>query len=158
VKVPKPSRQFSPEEVGRFVAEARKVAQLRHPGIVAVHDICRSGGAYFFVTDWIDGSDLAGRLRQGPLPLQKAVRIVAEVARIIAYAQSQGFVHRDIKPANILLDTQGHPMVCDFGIAATEQELLHEPQLLLATLAYPGLRTESRERQHRPLPRLSHRD
>ncbi len=136
VKLPKPSRKFSENEIERFVAEARKVAQLRHPGIVAVHDIHRSGGAYFFVTDWIEGSDLAQRLRHGPLPQTEAVRLVAEVARILAHAHGQGFVHRDIKPANILLDAQGKPLVCDFGIAATEQELLHEPQCLLATLAY----------------------
>ena len=68
VKVPKPSRRFSPDEIERFVAEARKLAQLRHPGIVAVHDTCRCGGAYFIVEDWIDGSDLAHRLRQGRSP------------------------------------------------------------------------------------------
>jgi hypothetical protein len=136
VKIPKPSRRFSTEEVERFMAEARKVARLRHPGIVAVHDICRESGGYFFVSDLIDGTDLAGRLRQGRLPPDQAARLAAEVARILAYAHGQGLVHRDIKPANILLDGQGSPLLTDFGIAATEQELLQEPQRGLATLAY----------------------
>jgi WD40 repeat protein len=136
VKVPKPSRRFSAEEVEQFVAEARKVARLRHPGVVAVHDICRESGGYFFVSDLIDGTDLAGRLRQDRLPTNEAARIVAEVARILAYAHGQGLIHRDIKPANILLDAQDNPLLTDFGIAATEQELLNEPQRSLATLAY----------------------
>ena len=136
VKVPKPSRRFSAEEIEQFVAEARKVARLRHPGVVAVHDICRESGGYFFVSDLIDGADLAGRLRTGLLPHDQAARLVAEVARILAYAHGQGLVHRDIKPANILLDGQGNPLLTDFGIAATEQELLQEPKRTLATLAY----------------------
>jgi serine/threonine protein kinase len=136
VKIPKPSRKFSPEEVERFIAEARKVARLRHPGIVAVHDICRESGGYFFVSDLIDGTDLAARLRQGRLPPNQAARLVAEIARILAYAHGQGLIHRDIKPANILLDGQDSPLLTDFGIAATEQELLNEPQRTLATLAY----------------------
>jgi hypothetical protein len=136
VKIPKPSRRFSAEEVERFMAEARKVARLRHPGVVAVHDICRESGGYFFVSDLIDGTDLAARLRQGRLPPGVAARLVAEVARILAYAHGQGLIHRDIKPANILLDGQGNPLLTDFGIAATEQELLSEPKRLLATLAY----------------------
>jgi hypothetical protein len=136
VKIPKPSRRFSAEEVERFMAEARKVARLRHPGIVAIHDICRESGGYFFVSDLIEGTDLAARLRQGRLPPNEAARIVAEVAGILAYAHGQGLIHRDIKPANILLDGQGNPLLTDFGIAATEQELLNEPERLLATLAY----------------------
>jgi serine/threonine-protein kinase len=136
VKIPKPSRRFSAEEVERFMAEARKVARLRHPGIVAVHDICRESGAYFFVSDLIDGTDLAARLRQGRLPPDQVARLVSEVARILAYAHGQGLIHRDIKPANILLDPQDNPLLTDFGIATTEQELLNEPQRTLATLAY----------------------
>ncbi len=136
VKVPKPSRRFSEEEIERFVAEARKVARLRHPGIVAVHDIHRSAGAYFFVSDWIEGNDLASRMRQGRLPRDQAVRIVTEVALALAYAHRQGIIHRDIKPGNILLDGNAAALVTDFGIAATEQELLHEPRSTPATLAY----------------------
>lgn len=146
VKLPRPSRQFSPAEIDRFLSEARKVARLRHPGIVAVHDICRSGGAYFLVSDLIEGTDLATRLWQGPLPHDEAVRIVAEIARSLAYAHGQGFIHLDIKPANILLDPQGHPLVTDFGIAATEQELLQEPRRLLATLAYASPEQISEQR------------
>ncbi len=136
VKVPKPSRRFSPSEIERFVAEARKLARLRHPGIVAIHDICRSGAAFFFVSDWIEGSDLASRLRQGPIAHDQTIRIVVEIARILAYAHGEGIIHRDIKPANILLDAQNNPLITDFGIAATEQELLQEPQRVPATLAY----------------------
>ena len=136
VKVPKPSRRFSPSEIEGFVAEARKLARLRHPGIVAIHDICRSGAAFFFVSDWIAGTDLASRLRREPIPHEQTIRLVAEVARILAYAHGEGIIHRDIKPANILLDAHDNPLVTDFGIAATEQELLQVPKRVPATLAY----------------------
>ena len=75
-------------------------------------------------------------MRHGRLPHDQTARIVAEVARILAYAHGQGLIHRDIKPANILLDSKDNPLLTDFGIAATEQELLKEPKRLLATLAY----------------------
>jgi hypothetical protein len=114
VKVPRPRHPTDD-----LVAEARRAAKLRHPGIVSVHDVGRDGGVCFIVADLIDGTNLADRIAQGPLPWREAARLVADVADALGFAHDQGFVHRDIKPANILLDRHGRPLLTDFGIAAT---------------------------------------
>lgn len=120
VKVPRPKHSTDD-----LVAEARRAAKLRHPGIVSVHDVGRDGDVCFIVADLIDGTNLANRIAQGPLPWREAVRLIADVADALGFAHEQGFVHRDIKPANILLDKQGRPLLTDFGIAATFDEAQH---------------------------------
>jgi len=120
VKVPKLERLADPEG---FKVEARKVAQLRHNGIVRVYDVDRHEGAYFIVSDFIEGADLGKRLREKAHSVREAVQIVEAVACALHYAHQQEFVHRDIKPANILVDNQGQVFITDFGIAVTEGEL-----------------------------------
>lgn len=117
VKVPRPKHSTDD-----LVAEARRAAKLRHPGLVSVHDVGRDGDLCFIVSDLIDGTNLADRIAQGPLPWREAVRLVAGVADALGFAHDQGFVHRDIKPANVLLDKDGRPLLTDFGIAATFDE------------------------------------
>jgi serine/threonine-protein kinase len=118
------------------VSEARRVARLRHHGIVAVHDVGHEGGHCFIVFDLVEGTDLARCIKESRPGWEGAARIVAEVAGHLHYAHERGFVHRDIKPANILLDEQGRPVLADFGIAVTECELRHEAMTSLGTLAY----------------------
>ncbi|MDY0170642.1 MAG: serine/threonine-protein kinase [Thermoguttaceae bacterium] len=120
VKVPRPDRLGAPHD---FLEEARKVAQLRHPGIVPVHDVGTEGEWCFIVSDFIDGGNLAQRFTDQPLSWQNATRLVAEIAHTLDYAHRQGFIHRDIKPSNILLDCDGKPYLADFGIAITDEEL-----------------------------------
>ena len=117
IKVPRPKHTTDD-----LVAEARRAARLRHPGIVAVHDVGRDGDLCFIVADLIDGTNLADRIAQGPLPWRQAVRLAADVADALGFAHGEGFVHRDIKPANVLLDRDGRPLLTDFGIAATFDE------------------------------------
>lgn len=135
VKVPQPSRRLGERQIDLLLTEARRVARLRHPGIVAVHDVQKEGAAYFLVSDYIEGEDLAERLRRGPLPVDAAVDIAVQVAHVLDYAHKQGVIHRDIKPSNVLLGADGATHVCDFGIAATQAELVngHDRR---ATLAY----------------------
>jgi serine/threonine protein kinase len=118
------------------VAEARRVAQLQHPGIISVHDVGSEGGFCFIVFDLIDGDNLAERIKRDRLSWQESARIVATVADNLQYAHSKGFIHRDIKPANILLDAEGRPILADFGIAVTRSELQHESMTSTGTLAY----------------------
>ena len=99
VKVPKSRRYHSTDEEEGLLAEAQKVARLKHEGIVRVYDVGLQDGAYFIVSDLIDGVDLKERLRLEPPSMLEAVRIVAQAARSLHYAHEQGFVHRDIKPA-----------------------------------------------------------
>jgi eukaryotic-like serine/threonine-protein kinase len=118
------------------LAEARRVARLRHPGIVTVHDAGTDAGVCFIVFDLLEGPDLAGRLRAGRLPWREAVELLAAVAENLQHAHEMGLTHRDIKPANILLDARGRPVLADFGIAVTPGELRQETVSTPGTLAY----------------------
>jgi eukaryotic-like serine/threonine-protein kinase len=117
-------------------SEARRVAQLKHQGIVTVHDVGNADGLCYIVFDLVDGITLADKIVQGPLSYRQAAQIVAEVAESLQFAHNKGFIHRDIKPANILLDANEQPILADFGIAVTECELRHEAMTSVGTLAY----------------------
>jgi eukaryotic-like serine/threonine-protein kinase len=126
VKVPKVDRPVGAEEVDQCRIEAKKVARLRHPNIVPVHDVGKDGGSCFIVSEWIDGVDLGDRIKAERMPHREAARVVAEVADALSHAHAHGYVHRDIKPANILLDGSGRAYLTDFGIAVVEEELLND--------------------------------
>jgi serine/threonine protein kinase len=126
VKVPKADRPVGAEEVDQCRTEAKKVARLRHPNVVPVHDVGRDGGTCFIVSEWIEGENLADRIKDGRLPYRQAVRIVAEVADALGHAHAHGYVHRDVKPANILLDGSGRAYLTDFGIAVVGEDLLKD--------------------------------
>ena len=114
VKVPKPSRLDSAEA---FMAEARRVARLKHPGIVPVHDVGREDGTCFIVSEFVEGGNLGEHLARRPLEPRQATRWAIDIAEALEYAHAHGVVHRDIKPANILIDHHGRALLADFGIA-----------------------------------------
>lgn len=130
IKVAKTAAVTSPD----LLQEARRVAKLRHPGIVPIHDVGHDEGVWFFVSDLMEGRSLAD-LSQRPTPAE-AGRLVAQVADALHYAHEQGFVHRDIKPSNILLDNQGRPQITDFGIAVTTEEIADRRIPRSGTLPY----------------------
>lgn len=103
----------------RFQGEAETMANLSHPGIVAVHDFGNAGdGLLYFVMEFIDGTDVARRIeRNGALPVDEALRITRAVCDALDYAHRHGVIHRDIKPANVLIDGEGRVKVADFGLA-----------------------------------------
>src|SRR5882672_3287043 len=109
-----------PEQVKSFMGEARRVARLRHPGIVSVHDVGVEDVWIYIVSDFLDGPDLAGWLVKNRPAWPEAVRIVADVADALGYAHSKRTVHRDVKPGNILLTAGSKPVLVDFGISLDE--------------------------------------
>jgi serine/threonine-protein kinase len=124
----------------RFHREIRLAASLGHPHILTVHDSGEADGLLWYTMPVVDGESLRQRLkRDGPLPLEEAVRIGGSVAEALDFAHSHGVIHRDIKPENILL-FGNEPMVADFGIAlaidAADQERLTLTGLSLGTPAY----------------------
>ncbi len=130
VKIPRPDRDFSPEEVTIYLTEARTLASLDHPHIVPVFDVGRiSNGHPFIVSKYVEGSDLAQRMTRAPVTVEEAARWTATVAEALHYAHKRGLVHRDIKPGNILLDLDGNPYVVDFGLALKETDLGKGPRL-----------------------------
>ena len=134
VKVAKAIWAASPERHDALLQEARRVAKLCHPGIVSIHDVGRDEGVWFFVSDLIDGQNLAD-LNRKPSSTE-ATNLVAQLADALHYAHEQGFVHRDIKPSNILLDHQGRPQITDFGIAVTTEEIADRKIPTSGTLPY----------------------
>lgn len=132
VKVPRPSRLQSADA---FMAEARRVARLKHPGIVAVFDVGHDGDACFIVSEFVEGGSLGDHLSRNPPTQQQAIRWIAEIADALEYAHLHGIVHRDIKPANILIDHHGRALLADFGIAQSANKAGQEA-LSLGTLRY----------------------
>ncbi len=138
VKLPRLGGFPSPEDVDRFLREARSAARLRHPGIVAVHEVGRIEGQLYLVYDYVAGVTLAERLGSGGLSCSRAAELAACVAESLDHAHRLGVIHRDIKPSNILLDDEGRPYIADFGLAkrdAGEATLTLEGQVL-GTPAY----------------------
>lgn len=119
-----PMRHMSDDDHvrARFLREADHVARLDHPNIVAVYDRGDQDGQLWIAMQYIDGSDAAAALRDGPLPVARAVRIIAETAKALDFAHAAAVLHRDVKPANIMLTrpAAGEPervLLADFGIA-----------------------------------------
>jgi serine/threonine protein kinase/formylglycine-generating enzyme required for sulfatase activity len=124
IKVPHAHLLARADAALAYLAEARAVARLDHANVVPVFDFGSTDQLpCFIVSKYIDGSSLAGRLRESRLPLRDAVELVALVADALHHAHRQGLVHRDIKPSNILLDKTGKPFVADFGLALREQDV-----------------------------------
>src|SRR5262249_10775276 len=129
LKVPHRKLLAQPEDAQAYLAEARTVANLDHPNIVPVYDVGSTEDCpCFIVSKYIDGTDLATRLKQSRLALHEAVQLGATVAETLHYAHRQGLVHRDIKLSNILLDNSGKPFVADFGLALREQDVGKGPR------------------------------
>jgi serine/threonine-protein kinase len=118
VKMILASSLASPDQVRRFVAEARAAARLHHPHIVQIHEVGEQNGQHFFAMEFVEGQSLADRLRAGPLPPEAAARCLRDVARAVEHLHQHGIVHRDLKPANILLD--GRFSVFDFRLEDNE--------------------------------------
>ena len=110
-------RLASEGDLQRFLSEAASTAQLQHPAIVPVHEVGDIDGRPFFSMKLMSGRTLADLMADGPLPDRHAARVLATVARGIAYAHRQGVIHRDLKPSNILIDNDGQPLLSDFGLA-----------------------------------------
>jgi serine/threonine protein kinase/formylglycine-generating enzyme required for sulfatase activity len=121
---------------GSLLAEARTVAQLRHPGLVTVYGVQQDDdGDEFLILEYVDGRSLEDLLRADRIGPQEAARLMLEVVQALQHAHHHGVVHRDLKPANILLDSSRRPRVTDFGLAL-HVSTSRRPRELAGTLAY----------------------
>jgi WD40 repeat protein len=138
LKVPRAGNLAGPQELDRFLREARSAAQLRHPSIVTVHDVGQVDGVPYLVSDFVEGvtlTDLVSARRPG---FRESAVLVAAVADALQYAHEHGVVHRDVKPSNIMIGDDGTPHIMDFGLAkrdAGEITMTVEGQVL-GTPAY----------------------
>lgn len=117
VKIILPQYANHPDFIRRFEAEAQLVARLEHPYIVPLYDFWREPGVAYLVMRLMRGGSLHGRLKNGPLSLEAAVRLLQQMGAALHNAHRAGVIHRDIKPANILLDEDNNAYLADFGFA-----------------------------------------
>ena len=111
-----------PEFVSEFVAEARAAAKLQHPNVVSVFDVENDGSTYYYAMELMHDGSCEDWLKQnGAMPVDHALRVIADAAAGLAYAESLGIVHRDIKPDNLMLDQHGAVKIADLGLASTAE-------------------------------------
>lgn len=129
----------NPTALARFEREARAVAALSHPNILAIHDFGAQEGAVYAVTELLEGETLRARLERSPLGWRKAVDIGVALADGLAAAHAKDITHRDLKPENIFLTSDGRVKILDFGLAragpATADDQT-EPGTVLGTVGY----------------------
>ncbi len=123
----------NPEALARFEREAKSVAALSHPNILAIHDVGHENGIDFVVTELLEGETLRERLRRSAVPWRKAVEYGIAVADGMAAAHAKGIIHRDIKPENIFLTKDGVVKILDFGLARVAPDANMPAELLADT-------------------------
>ncbi len=130
------------EARARFEREAKAVAALSHPNILAIHDYGSTDDAAYSVTELLEGQTLRQRLHEGPLPWRKTVEIAAALADGLAVAHAKGIIHRDLKPENIFLTDDGRLKILDFGIAQLKRIEPSSPDIDVSTIPTAPLKTD----------------
>ncbi|HET8797862.1 MAG TPA: protein kinase [Thermoanaerobaculia bacterium] len=121
------------EATARLEREARAIAALSHPNIVAVYDVGRENGEFYVVTELLEGRTLRDQLREMPLNWRRAVEIGAEIAEGLSAAHAKSIIHRDLKPENIFLTADGRVKILDFGLAQTDPVLMQRDEANIPT-------------------------
>jgi predicted Ser/Thr protein kinase len=117
LKIIPPQAAAGPGFIERFNREARALAKLNHPNIIAVHEFGQVNGLPYFIMEFVDGLNLRQLEQAGKLSAREALQIVPQICEALQFAHDEGIVHRDIKPENILIDKKGRVKIADFGIA-----------------------------------------
>ena len=158
-----------PPEVGddpafaeRFKREAQALARLSHSSIVTVYDFGEADGLYYFVMEYVDGTNLRQTIEHGGLTPEQALAIVPQICDALQAAHDEGVVHRDIKPENVLIDTRGRVKITDFGLAKllgadTDDTAIGKPFTLTGTRQVMGTAHYMAPEQMRSSSSVDHR-
>ena len=120
MKVMAPALVADPAFSKRFLREARTLAGLTHPNIVAVYDVGATGALlHYFAMQHLENGDMSARITRG-IPETEVVRIISVIAKALGFAHQRGVIHRDVTPGNIMFDGANNPVLTDFGIARSE--------------------------------------
>src|SRR5271165_6210580 len=122
VKILRESFAHDPDRLRRFEQEARAVAALNHPNILAIHDIGQYDGSPFLVSELLEGESLRATLDRGALPQRKTIEYGVQIAEGLAAAHEKCIIHRDLKPENIFVTKDGRIKILDFGLAKLAQK------------------------------------
>ena len=135
IKVPK--RVLSGADLDKFLEEARRLAQLRHAGIVTVFDVGEFEGRCYIVSDYLSGLSLSEWMRSNSYGWRQAASITARLADALAHAHVHGTVHRDVKPSNVMMVGDDQPVLIDFGLAVSDADGAREsPGMMSGTTSY----------------------
>ncbi|MGA9475159.1 MAG: serine/threonine-protein kinase, partial [Terriglobales bacterium] len=124
------------DRLHRFELEARAVAALNHPNILAVFDIGQHNGTPFLVSELLEGDSLRAMLDNGTVPQRKAIEYGVQIAHGLAAAHEKGIVHRDLKPENVFITKDGRIKILDFGLAKLIQSPTSRPDELTLTSSH----------------------
>jgi len=122
MKVLLPDLADEPDLADRFLREIKVLASLNHPNIAGLHTAFRLENQLLMIMEFVDGTTLEAKLRNGPFPLSDAIDYVSQVLSALGYAHSHGVIHRDIKPANMMLTPENVIKLMDFGIAKSKAD------------------------------------
>ncbi len=139
IKILSANLSDDPEIVRRFERESKVIAKLNHPNIVNVIDKGSTGGRYYFIMNYIDGTSLREVIDSNKISLKVKMEMIVQVCKALDYAHNNGVIHRDIKPTNVLIDRQGNALVADFGIAqivGIPETEMTSSDMIMGTLAY----------------------
>ena len=118
LKLLRPELMHRADAFERFRQELLLARQVSSPHVVRIHDLARHDGQWLISMDYVEGESLDRRLdRDGPLPVEDALRITRQLAEGLGAAHAKGVIHRDLKPSNVLLDGEGNAYISDFGVA-----------------------------------------
>src|SRR5205085_7328788 len=117
MKVLLPDLANQPDLADRFLREIKVQASLEHPNIAALHTAVRVDNQLLMLMEFVEGTTLEQKLKEGPLPVGEAVDYMRQVLSALEYAHQHGVIHRDLKPANMMLTPSGTVKLMDFGIA-----------------------------------------
>jgi serine/threonine protein kinase len=128
-----------PGRLHRFEQEARAVAALNHPNILAIHDIGQHNGSPFLVSELLEGETLRTALDRGALPQRKTIEHGVQIAHGLAAAHEKGIVHRDLKPENIFITKDGRIKILDFGLAKLAQTAVARQEGITLTSSHTAM-------------------
>jgi len=134
LKILPASLAATPGFAERFEREARALARLNHPNIVAVYDFGQADGLFYLLMEYVDGSNLRQLIEAKAVAPAQALAIVPKICEALQFAHDEGILHRDIKPENILIDRKGRVKIADFGLAKLSGEAVPD-----VTLTHPGM-------------------
>jgi eukaryotic-like serine/threonine-protein kinase len=135
MKVLLPDLRQAPDLAERFSREIKVHASLVHPNIAALHTAMRVENQLVMIMEFVEGTSISTRLRQGPMQCQESVAYISQVLSALSYAHERGIIHRDIKPANIMVTPYRSVKLMDFGIATTTNPGTLQNRLTAAGMA-----------------------
>ncbi|MBI5209422.1 MAG: protein kinase [Elusimicrobia bacterium] len=137
IKKMRPEIRDDARERERFLAEAKVVAALKHPGIVEIYSIVEEDGEVYLIFEFVEGKTLFDLSHQSTMPVAQVLKYYRDIASALDYAHSKKVIHRDLKPSNIMIDAEGRARVMDFGVARVAKDAMTRVAMTQTVLGTP---------------------